>query len=306
MHWIWNLGGLTWRELARRVYGQILKDDVLGRAAQLSYYFLLALFPLMVFLMVVLGYLADTGTWMRERMLEYLAHVVPPSAFTLILDTLDAISNGGGSGKLSLGLLGAIWAASAGMNAVIRGLNIAYGVKEARVWWRARLVAITLTLALSISSLFTLTLFLWGDRIGSFVAEWLGHTALFQTIWSWAQPVLVVAFLMATFSAIYRFAPNLEEQKWVATLPGAVLGVTIWLLASYGLRLYLVYFTNYNKTYGSVGAVIILMLWFYVTSLALLIGGEINSEIENAAAERREPGAKFFGERMPHEHAWRG
>src|SRR5688572_27653646 len=146
----WDLGGLTWKDLAKRTWTQMSQDDVFGRAAQLSYYFLLALFPLLLFLMTLLGYFAEAGSELRNKLITYLATVMPSSAITLVHTTLDEISRARGGTKLSLGILAALWAASNGMGAISDTLNAAYAVKEQRPWWKVRLVAIVLTIMVSI------------------------------------------------------------------------------------------------------------------------------------------------------------
>ncbi|HEY0386489.1 MAG TPA: YhjD/YihY/BrkB family envelope integrity protein, partial [Pyrinomonadaceae bacterium] len=147
---MWKLGGLTWKELGGRVWQQISEDDVFGRAAQLSYYFLLALFPLLLFLMTLLGLFADAGSDLRRNLLNYLGQVMPGSATELVQKTIEEVSSQAGGGKLSFGVLAALWAASNGMGAIAETLNTAYNVKETRPWWKVRLVTIGLTIALAI------------------------------------------------------------------------------------------------------------------------------------------------------------
>ena len=298
---VWDLGGLTWKELGRRVWQQINEDEIFGRAAQLSYYFLLALFPLLIFLTTLLGYFA-AGSELRDEMLTYLATVIPASAFDLIRTTLVEVTEARGGGKLSFGILAALWAASNGMGAVTGALNVAYEVEETRPFWKTRLVAILLTIALAVLIISALVLVLYGGRIADLIAANFGYGAVFTTGWKILQWPIVLGFLLFAFALIYYFAPNLEEQKWHWVSPGAALGVALWLLVSFAFRIYLNYFDSYSATYGGLGAVIILMLWFYLTGVAVLIGGEINSEIENAAAERGNPEAKEKGEKSPGEN----
>src|SRR5918912_1607748 len=162
---MWKLGGLTWKGLGKRVWQQIQEDDVFGRAAQLSYYFLLALFPLLLFLTSLLGYFAQAGTELRGEMLRYLGTVVPAQASALIYTTVDEVSKSSGGGKLSFGLLATLWAASNGMGAICAALNVAYEVKETRSWWKVRLIAVGLTVALSVLILSALLVILSDGRI---------------------------------------------------------------------------------------------------------------------------------------------
>ncbi|MBC7910735.1 MAG: YihY/virulence factor BrkB family protein [Pyrinomonadaceae bacterium] len=298
---MWKLGGLTWKDLAARVWQQINEDEIFGRAAQLSYFFLLALFPLLLFLTTLLGYFADAGTELRNNLLTYLSAVVPDSASELIHTTVDEISKSAGGGKLSFGVLATLWAASNGMGAISESLNVTYDVKETRPWWKARLVSIVLTIALAILIISALALMLYGSHIAAGIANSFGLGSVFVTTWKIAQWPIVLFFVLMAFSLIYYFAPDLHDQDWKWVTPGSVIGLTLWLLVSFGFRTYLNYFNSYSATYGGLGAVIILMLWFYFTGAAILIGGEINSEIENAAAEAGAPDAKERGEKAPND-----
>jgi membrane protein len=281
---LWRLGGLSWKELARRVWNETNDDDIFGRAAQLSYYFLLALFPLLLFLTSLLGYFAQAGTELRGELLRYLGTVVPAQASALINTTVEEVSKASGGGKLSLGLLAALWAASNGMGAICAALNVAYEVKETRSWWKVRLIAVVLTIALSVLILSALLLVLFGGRIADLIAAHFMFGSFFKTAWTILQWPLVLAFVLLAFALIYYVAPDLKERRrWVWISPGATLAVLLWLLVSFAFRLYLHYFDSYSATYGSLGAVIILMLWFYLTGAAVLIGGEVNSEITFAA-----------------------
>ncbi|MBV9210037.1 MAG: YihY/virulence factor BrkB family protein [Acidobacteria bacterium] len=300
---MWRLeGGLTWKGLAGRVWHEMQDDDVFGRAAQLSYYFLLALFPLLLFLTTLLGYFADAGTELRNNLLSYLAAVMPASASELIHTTVDEVSKAAGGGKLSFGVLATLWAASNGMGAISESLNVAYNVKETRPWWKSRLVSIVLTIALAVLIISALALILYGGVIAEKVAMSFGLGEVFKLVWKILQWPIVLIFVLLSFSLVYYFAPDLRDQDWKWVTPGSVLGVALWLLVSFGFRTYLRFFDSYSATYGSLGAVIILMLWFYFTGAAVLIGGEINSEIENAAAEAGEPDAKERGEKEPDEN----
>ena len=296
---VWELGGLTWKELGRRVWREVYGGNLFTRAAALSYYFLLALFPLLLFLIAMLGYFAAVGSELRRDMLNYLGDIVPASAFILIRTTVDEISQNTGGGKLSFGLLTALWVASYGMVAISDTLNAVYGVRESRPWWRLRLSAIGLTIALAVLIISALTLVLCGGEIGESVARWFGLGDAFSLGWKIVQWPIVLAFVLFTFALIYYFAPDIKEQEWYWITPGSVAGVILWLFVSFSLRIYLRYFNNYSVTYGSLGAVIILMLWFYLSGAAILIGGQVNSEIENAAAARGTPGAKMHGEKAP-------
>jgi membrane protein len=267
------------------------EDEIFGRAAQLSYYFLLALFPLLLFLLTLFGYLNGAGSHLREKLITYLGTVVPYSALQLIVETIDQVTNARGGGKLSFGLLAALWAASSGLSALTQALNAAYDVRETRPWWKVRLVSIALTLAIALLIISGLSIVLYGGRLGHFLAMFIHQGQAFILTWKILQWPIALTFVFLAFSLIYRFAPDLAAQRRAGRLsvydyrrrwfsPGVLIAVVLWLLVSLGFRLYLHFFNSYSATYGSLGALIILMLWFYLTGAAILLGGEINCELE--------------------------
>jgi membrane protein len=299
---LWKLGGLSWSALAKRVWTEANDDDVFGRAAQLAYYFLLALFPLLIFLTAALGLILESGAGLRTALFNYLSQVMPGSAFQLVDTTMGEITGASGAGKLSFGLLATLWAASNGMGAITQALNIAYDVEETRPWWKQRLVAIVLTIALSVFVITALLLVLLGGKVADTLAVHYQLGGFFPIAWRVLQWPIVFAFMVLSFALIYYFAPSLKDQDWKWLTPGSLIGVVLWLMVSFGFKAYLHFFNSYSTTYGSLGAVIILMLWLYLTGAAILIGSEINSEIENAAAEAGLPDAKERGEKSPDDH----
>src|SRR5215213_9408473 len=294
-----SLGGLGWKELAKRVYAEVMDDDVLGRSAQLSYYFLLALFPALLFLTSLLGYLAGQNGQLRQGLFNYLAAVLPGEASKLVSETVTSVTESSGGGKLSFGILATLWAASNGMGAISESLNAAYDLKESRPWWKVRLTAVGLTLALTLLIVTALVLVLYGHDIADALSIRLGLGSAFATAWKVLQWPLVLIFVLLAFALIYYFGPDSHRQDWKWITPGAVVGVLLWLLISFAFKAYLSFFNSYSATYGSLGAVIILMLWFYFTGTAILVGGEINSEIENEMARQGAPDAKEKGEKAP-------
>jgi membrane protein len=294
-----SLAGLGWKELGKRVYAEVMDDDVLGRSAQLSYYFLLALFPALLFLTSLLGYLAGEDSQLRQGLFSSLAAVLPGDASQLISKTVTDVTQSSGGGKLSFGILATFWAASNGMGAISDSLNAAYDLKESRPWWKVRLTAVGLTLSLTLLIVTALVLVLYGHDIADAVSVKMGLGAAFATGWKILQWPLVLIFVLVAFALIYYFAPDSHAQDWKWITPGAVVGVLLWLIISFAFKAYLSYFNSYSATYGSLGAVIILMLWFYFTGIAILVGGEINSEVENEVAKQGAPDAKEKGEKSP-------
>jgi membrane protein len=285
---LWSLGGLTPIQLIKRVGEQISKDDLSGRAAQLAYYFLLALFPLLIFLVSLLGYLSGPGSQLRQALLDNLGRVMPGSASELVQKTIDQVFTSRSGGKLILGILGALWAASAGIAALSNTLNVAYGVEETRPWWKRRLIAIGLTIAVSALVLMALVLVLYGGRLAGLISRRVELGDTFVLVWKIIQWPAVLVVMCVAFGLVYYFGPDLKKREWHWITPGAVAGLFLWLLGTFAFRIYLSHFNSYGATYGSLGAVVILVLWFYISGFAVLVGGEVNSEIARAAEHGEE------------------
>jgi membrane protein len=296
---IWRLGGLSWRTLVRRVWNELYAGQLLTHAAALGFYFLFALFPLLLFLVTLLGLLAETGDELRANLFRFLSRVAPPSAYALINETLLEIVTSSDGWRLWLGLLTALWFASLGIAALSESLNAMYGVRESRPFWKVRLSAVGLTVVLVVLIVSALMLMLYGGEIGTSIADYFQQGSLFKTVWTIAQVPLALVFVLFAFALIYYFAPDLIDQTWYWITPGSLVGVTLWVMVSVVFRIYLRHFDSYSRTYGSLGAVIVLMLWFYLTGVAILLGGKINAEIENAAALAGVPEAKHRGEKEP-------
>ncbi len=294
---LWKLGGLTWSQLAKRVWNCINDNDLINRGYELAYNFLLAVFPLLLVLVTLLGIFASHGSSLRDSLFSYIQTALPPSAYELVRKTLDEVMRGSGGGKLTFGLLFALYSGSAGMTQMITTLNAAYQVREGRSWIKTHLISIALTLAISVLVICALALILAGGYGIDLLGQAVGLSTFVFVLVKIVQWVAAVAFIVLAFAVIYYFAPDVETQHWYWITPGSIVGVLIWVLASGALRLYLHFSNTYSKTYGSLGAVIILMLWFYVTGLAFLIGGQINATIEHAAAEHGHEEAKAPGQK---------
>ncbi len=282
---------LTSKEFWVRVWTRSEEDEVLGRSAQLSYYFLLALFPLLIFLITLFGYF-NGGARLQHRLISYLGDVMPPAALQLVVVTLAEVTKARGTAKLSFGLLFALWAASNGVNALAQALNAAYDVPETRPWWKVRLISIGLTVALAVLILTALLIVLYGGHFGVAVAAMIHEGRAFAAFWRVVQWLIALTCVFVAFDMIYRFVPNVRfkrqgkrlprsdfRRRWFS--PGVMIALILWLLVSLLFRLYLHFFNSYSATYGSLGALIILMLWFYLTGAAILFGGEINCEFED-------------------------
>jgi membrane protein len=288
---LWTRAGLPWRELARRIGREILEDDIFGRSAELAYYFLFALFPLLLFLASVFGHVLGGRIDLQRELFEYLAAVIPsPDAFALVRDTLQEVIDRRGL-RFSFGLVVSLVVAAQGIAGVGRVLDTAFEVKVRRPLWRAQAVAIGLTLAFAVLTLAALVLIFYGDAIAALLAARLPYGSAFGALWEALRWPLGLAFVVSAFELVYNFAPaEIDRRRLHLTSPGAVAAVGLWLAASFGLKAYLSRFGLYAVTYGSLAAVVALLLWFYVAGFAILVGGEINAEIHKALAEREGKG----------------
>lgn len=285
---MWRFGGLGWKEIMRKVWRQFWENRVLDQSAMLSFYFLLSLFPFLLFLVALLGLVLQSNEVVHQAIQDYLARIAPVSASSLINKTLQEISSGSHGGTLSISLLFSLWVGSNGMVAIIRALNVAYEVEESRPWWKQRLVAVALTISLVLFIGAALMLVGAGGRLVKWAAQNVGLGSSSSSLaWRFAEWFLLLGLLLFAFNLLYVFAPNVKHHRWHWLMPGTVLGVFMWLLASYGFRLYLRFFDSYNVTYGSIATVVILLLWFYLSGIAILTGGELNSELEKRTGKVR-------------------
>ncbi len=290
LHNLWNLEGIPARVIAKNTYNAVFDDNLFGRSAELGFYFLFALFPTLITACSVLGLAARSAAHIYENLLQYLSIVAPPAALGTVLEAFNQTTAAASSGKVTFGLVAALWSASVGFSAIQGTLNVVYRVKEERPYWQARLSAIGITFGLSIVISLMLGTLLLADFLARLARLHLYHhvlavaTAVSLRFTGW---IFATALLSLVFAVIYYFGPDVKVRQWHWLTPGAAFGMLGWLLASIGLRLYVHYINNYSATYGSLGTVIILLTWFYLSGLMLLVGGEINSEIEAAVKEKR-------------------
>ncbi len=287
---LWDLQGIPVSTIVRRTWSSLLEDNLLGRSAELGYWFLFALFPTLVSASSLVGLAARSASENYDRLLHYMALVVPPSAFGIVLDTFNEITSRSTGRKLTVGLAVAMWAASVGFSAIQDSMNTVYKVKETRPYWKARGSAVLISTLLSLLFTAILGVLLAADFFARLAGDHIAHHAIsvplgvLIRVAGWAIATGLLALL---FALIYYWAPDVKQRQWRWLTPGAAIGIVGWVLASLGLRIYLHFFDTYSATYGSLGAVIILLTWFYLSGLMLLLGGEVNSEIEAAVAEMR-------------------
>ena len=285
---------LSWGELLKRTAKETSDDDCLGLAAQLAYYFFLALFPAILFLIALASFFPLTN--FTDDLVRTLRPIAPADVLTFLEDQLRRISDADSGGILTLGILGAIWSSSAAVIAIIGSLNRAYDIEEGRPWWKVRLTAIGLTLALALLVVVSFTLIVAGPSIAEHVASTFGLGPVFEWSWKILQWPLAFFLVSSAVGLVYYYAPD-AEQEWVWITPGAVVGTLLWVVVSLAFKLYVARFADYNATYGAVGGVIVLLLWFYISGLAILVGAELNAEIEHASPYGKAPGEKVPGQK---------
>jgi membrane protein len=285
---------ISWKELAKRTYQEALADNCLGLAAQLAYYFFLALFPALLFVVALISFVPVEG--LLEAITGILARVAPDEVLKLVQEQIIKIAHDKDGGLLTLGMIGAIWSTSSGVTAIIDTLNQAYDIQEGRSWWRVKAIALGLTVGLAIFIVIAFALVLVGPTLAERVAAWAHLGPLFEWTWKILQWPIVFSMIAFAVAIIYYYAPD-AEQQWVWITPGSVFATVFWLVISLGFKFYVSQFGSYNATYGAIGGVIVTMIWLYASALAVLIGAELNAEIEHASPYGKEAGEKVVGEK---------
>jgi membrane protein len=285
---------ITWRELLKRTVAEVQADNCFGLAAQLAYYFFLALFPALLFLVALASFFPVAN--LMDQITAALARVAPYEALKLIQDQLVKISQDKNGGLLTIGMIGTIWSTSSGVTAIIDTLNQAYDIQEGRPWWKVRVISLALTISLAIFVVVSFGLVLVGPTLAEKVAVWMHLGPVFTWTWLVLQWPVVFALVALAIALIYYFAPD-AEQDFVWITPGSVFATILWVVISLAFKLYVAKFGSYNATYGTIGGIIVLLTWFYVSSLAVLVGAELNAEIEHASPYGKDPGEKVPGEK---------
>jgi membrane protein len=285
---------LSWTELFKRTYKELMDDDALGLAAQLAYYFFLALFPAILCVIALASFLPLHN--LTDEIVSSLGRFAPEEMLTIIREQLVRLSNGNDGGVFTLGLLGALWSSSAAMVAMISAMNRAYDIDEGRPWWKVRVTAILLTVGLAVFIVVAFGLIVAGPQAADWAAARFGFGPAFTWTWKIAQWPIAFALVVTGIGLVYYFAPD-AEQDWAWITPGALVATVLWLIGSIAFRFYVVNFGNYEATYGAITGVILLMLWFYLSGLVLLVGAEASAEIEHASPWGKAPGEKVPGQK---------
>ncbi len=285
---------LSWTEILKRTTREIVADDVVNLAAQQAYYFFFALFPALLTLISIASFFPVAN--LVDQIVQQLGRFAPPEVLTIITDQVREISQSKQGGVLTFAFLLTLWSSSGAMVSIISTLNAAYDITEGRRLWKVRLIALCLTIGMAFFILVSMALVIAGPTLAEHLANSLRLGAAFKWTWWILQWPLVFAFVATGIGLVYYFAPD-AEQDWVWITPGSVLATLLWVVVSLAFKLYLAYFGDYNETYGTLGAFIVVLTWFYLSGLAILIGAELNAEIEHASPYGKDPGEKTPGEK---------
>jgi membrane protein len=269
-----------------RTYDDLNRNHTLQMAAALSYYFVMSLFPALILLSAVVAYLPVPDLF--NQALSLMGRFVPPDSMGIVKKVLADVVTPNRGTFLSVGILGTLWAASGGFVAAIEALNIAYDAEETRRFWKTRPLAIGLTFLIGGLLLTALGVMIVGPRFGEWLAARTHLSHLYTIVWPYLHWSIAVGFTVLAVEALYFLGPNVK-QRFLATLPGAVLAVGTWIGLSYLLGIYFRSFANFNKTYGSLGAAVALMVWLYWTSFGMLIGAELNAELAKVSKAGKIP-----------------
>lgn len=258
----------------KHIIKRIIDDEVPALASELSYSLILSFFPFLIFLMTLIGYLSlDTQLIMLE-----LSKVLPDGAYKLVHDTILEVLEGRNGRLLSLGFIISIWTSSTGFRGVIRGLNKAYDEKEKRSLLKVIIISILCTIGLTFIIVVTLFLLVFGEVFGRFLIEKLVASDSFIFLWNIVRYIIILASMIFVFALLYRYTPS-KRLRWREVIPGSIFSTIGWIVVSIGFSFYVNNFGNYSRLYGSIGAVIILLTWLYLTSIIIMVGGELNAAL---------------------------
>ena len=280
-----NAGAFT---VLKRTAKEFSDDDMSTYAAALAYRALFSIFPFVLFLMAVLGFLnlPDFFDWLRSQ----AAMVLPPMALEQVNPVIDQLQQSQG-GLLSFGILLALWTASIGVRSLMNAMNKAYDVREGRPSWKLFILSVLYTIGIAIMLLLAAGFMTLGPQVMTWLAAQIGLEELLVILWSWLRWPVAILLLMLAVALIYYVMPDVEQEFRFIT-PGSAVAVIVWLVASVGFGIYVQNFADYNATYGSIGAIIVLLLYFYITAAVLLLGAELNAVIEHLSVEGKDEGEK--------------
>lgn len=272
-----NVTEFPFKEFGWALYAKIFDTDIFSRAAQVAFYFSFALFPLLYFLVSLFGIVIESSEGLRGELFSYLRQVMPLAVFDLVSRTVEEIVVNSTGGKATLGLAVTLWSASAGVDAIRTALNEIYGLKDSRNWFKTKAQSILFTLIVSVLTTAILAIVFYGWQLFQYGLARLGLEVSSPFLLVSIQWISILLIMLLACEIIYNLLPDFKRFRWVWITPGSVVAILVWIILTTGFRTYLGYFNSYNKAYGSLGAVIIMMLWLYLTASALMIGGAINA-----------------------------
>ncbi|MBU3188437.1 YihY/virulence factor BrkB family protein [Clostridium bowmanii] len=273
----------------KKLISNVIDDDITALAAQLTYYLLLSFFPFLLLLLSILGYSDLKST----DVLVYLSKVVPKGAFDLIYDTVITVFDKTSGNLVSLSIVGVIWTGSSGFRAIIKGLNKAYDEKETRPYFQTLIISILFMLGLVLVIIGAVALVVFGQMIGGIIVSRLHVSSKFLLNWDIIRYVVTLIGMVFIFASLYHFTPC-RRLTWREVMPGATFSTLGWLLSSLAFAYYVNNFNNYSSVYGGIGAVIVLMLWLYITSIIILLGGELNAMLAFEREGKQKPKCKKY------------
>ncbi len=284
-----TVGGIAIGSLLRKVGRSILATNVLGLSAQTAYYFFFSLFPLLLFATPLFSLAGDKRTVVDFLMTE-LGKTVPQDAYRLLLGFVnDVVFAKAAPGIVAVGAVFALWAGSNVFSALTDTLNRACGVNESRAWWKRTLLALAFVIGTSVVVLVAAVVLLDGENVIQFIARVAGLGSTAKDIWTVIEFPIAVGFIGLLTWAIYFVLPDLR-LTWREALLGAAIGTTAWVITTLAFRAYVQHFGSYNKTYGTIGAVMVLLIWMYLTMLAILTAGVVAAEVHGERSGHRTPG----------------
>ena len=269
------------KKILLHLYQQTQKNEVSAMGAQLSYYWIISIFPFFIFLLTLLDYTPLTD----QYTLQQLAELLPETVFTVVEQVVLEISRANNASLLSFGILGTIWTASRGTCALIRSINKAYETVESRSFLKLNMIGILATFALAMAIMFSLGLMVFGRIIGTAVFHNLGMETFFFYLWSYLRYLIPVTVMFLIFSLLYLLAPSLP-LRFREVYPGAVFATLGWIFSSQLFAYYVNSFGNFFSTYGSLGGIIVFLVWLYISGVVILLGGEINAALFNNTKNR--------------------
>jgi len=265
---------------SRNVYSRFRDDDVPALGAQLTYYFILSFFPFLIFVVSLMSFVQLSG----DSVVAELIRLLPEQTGEAIQNILQEVTSNSRGTLLSIGMIATLWSASNGVNAVIKGVNKAYDVEENRPFWRVRAISLAATVMLALAILLAIVLLIFGEVIGEFLFDWFDSPVGFGLIWGILKYVFSIAFMIVVFSLLYWIVPN-RKIPFKTAVPGALFATLGWIASSLLFQFYINNFGNYSKTYGSIGGIIILLIWLYISSNIIILGGEVNAALAGGQAK---------------------